>query len=286
MGRQEKGYTPVYSDERSASSLDDVEVELSEARLKQPSRWHKFRLWTLHGILVTAYSTIFVLSMLRGRPSAGVFGQIDCMLNSLETSCLAIGDETHLEVFPIQGPPHGKYTGEPRPEVDQAWKDLLQYNNIRVSDEWVHRWGRDHEAVKLPDGGYLGMLSVFHELHCIKRLYQTLSPDYYFPNATEKEIAINREHNQHCLEVLRMGAACRGDISIITHMWTDKDAQPIVNQTAPHQCVDFNKVMEYSRDNAVDVYQDNYIVHPKFGPSFPHGHSIKPFKEQEMGHHQ
>lgn len=156
-------------------------------------------------------------------------------------------------------------------------------NNIRVSDEWVHRWDREHEAVKLPDGGYLGMLSVFHELHCIvcsargsecvkvanlghqKRLYQTLSPEYYFPNATDKEIAINREHNQHCLEVLRMGAACRGDISIITHMWTDKDAQPIVNQTAPHQCVDFSKVMEYSRDNTVDVYQDNYIVHPKFG---------------------
>lgn len=127
------------------------------------------------------------------------------------------------------------------------------------------------------------MLSVFHELHCIvcsargsecvkvanlghqKRLYQTLSPEYYFPNATDKEIAINREHNQHCLEVLRMGAACRGDISIITHMWTDKDAQPIVNQTAPHQCVDFSKVMEYSRENTVDVYQDNYIVHPKFG---------------------
>jgi len=42
-------------------------------------------------------------------------------------------------------------------------------NNIRVSDAWVHRWGREHEAVKLPDGGYLGMLSVFHELHCIVR---------------------------------------------------------------------------------------------------------------------
>lgn len=40
-------------------------------------------------------------------------------------------------------------------------------NNIRVSEEWVHRWEREHEAVKLPDGGYLGMLSVFHELHCI-----------------------------------------------------------------------------------------------------------------------
>lgn len=43
-------------------------------------------------------------------------------------------------------------------------------NNIRVSDEWVERWGREDEAVQLPDGGYLGMLSVFHELHCIVSL--------------------------------------------------------------------------------------------------------------------
>jgi hypothetical protein len=42
-------------------------------------------------------------------------------------------------------------------------------NNIRVSEEWVKRFRREDEAVHLPDGGYLGMLSVFHELHCIVR---------------------------------------------------------------------------------------------------------------------
>jgi len=67
--------------------------------------------------------------------------------------------------------------------------------NIRIADEWVERWGRKDEAVKLPDGGYLGMLSVMHELHCIKRLYQSLTPEYYFPNATEAELYENREHN-------------------------------------------------------------------------------------------
>ncbi|KAJ0165766.1 hypothetical protein CTA2_10032 [Colletotrichum tanaceti] len=278
MGRHNKEYSPVYSDERSTTSLEDVEIELAAARGRQPSRLSKFGPWALHAAFMIVYTSIFIVSMYQKNTVSGVFSLLDSPPN-------AVGEKTHLEVFPIQGPPHGKYTGQPRPEVDQAWKDLLQYNNIRVSEDWVHRWGREHEAVKLPDGGYLGMLSVFHELHCIKRLYQTLSPDYYFPNATERELATNREHNQHCLEVLRMGAACRGDISIITHMWTDIDAQPIVNQTAPHQCVDFDKVMEYSRDNTVDVYQEDYIVHPKFGPSFPKGNSIKPFKGHEMGHH-
>lgn len=62
-----------------------------------------------------------------------------------------------------------------------------------------------------------------------------------------------------------MGVTCRADVSVITHMWTDRDSQPIVNQTAPHQCVDFSQVIDYSRKHTVDVFQDNYIVHPKFG---------------------
>lgn len=43
-------------------------------------------------------------------------------------------------------------------------------NNIRISDEWIHKYERQNEAVKLPDGGYLGMLNVMHELHCIVRV--------------------------------------------------------------------------------------------------------------------
>ncbi|KAK1537514.1 hypothetical protein CPAR01_07627 [Colletotrichum paranaense] len=248
MGRNHEEYAPVYSDESLASSREAVEAAVAAANIRHTSKLHRFGVWTLHAVLITIYTAIFAVSLLPNRPFSGVFSLIDGPETHYGTAPpKAVGEKTHLEVFPIQGPPHGKYTGEPRPEVDQAWRDLLQYVQ--------------------------------------KRLYQTLSPDYYFPNATKQEIATNREHNQHCLEVLRMGAACRGDISIITHMWTDIDAKPIVNQTAPHQCIDFDKVMDYSRDNTVDVYKDNYIVHPKFGPSFPKGNSIKPFKEQGMGHH-
>ncbi|OAQ60133.1 hypothetical protein VFPPC_14787 [Pochonia chlamydosporia 170] len=271
MVRYEKDYLPVNSEDSLSSNSSDGEYPDILTRSSRRQSWSTY---AFHGVLISIYTTIFIFSTFHSQLKPSIFGLVDSPAN-------VIGDESHLEIFPIQGPPHGKYTGEPRAEVDKAWKDLLQYNNIRVSDDWVERWGRKHEAVKLPDGGYLGMLSVFHELHCIKRLYQSLTPEYYFPNATEKELGINREHNQHCLEVLRMGATCRGDVSIITHMWTDIDAQPIVNQTAPHQCVDFSRVMDYSRRESVDVYQENYIVHPKFGPSFPHGHSIKPFKEQE-----
>ncbi|KAK2616243.1 hypothetical protein QQS21_000878 [Conoideocrella luteorostrata] len=273
MASSEKDYLPVSLEDNLSSNTSESNYDIL-ARPVRRSRWcHPY---IFHALLVSIYTAVFISGILHPQRKLSVFSLVDSPAN-------VAGEGSHLEVFPIQGPPHGKYTGEPRPEVDKAWRDLLQYNNIRVSDDWVERWGRKHEAVKLPDGGYLGMLSVFHELHCIKRLYQSLTPEHYFPNATEKELHTNREHNKHCLEVLRMGAQCRGDVSIITHMWTDIDAQPIVNQTAPHQCIDFDKVIDYSRKESVDVYQENYIVHPKFGPSFPKGHSIKPFKEQEQG---
>ena len=42
--------------------------------------------------------------------------------------------------------------------------------NIRVSaEDLAHFPGREEETVARPDGGYLGTLNVFHELHCIVR---------------------------------------------------------------------------------------------------------------------
>lgn len=44
---------------------------------------------------------------------------------------------------------------------------LAKDNNIRIPDDWIMRFGRAETAVKLPDGGYLGMLTAYHEIHCV-----------------------------------------------------------------------------------------------------------------------
>lgn len=31
----------------------------------------------------------------------------------------------------------------------------------------MHRLGREDEGVHFPDGGYLGMYTVYHHLHCL-----------------------------------------------------------------------------------------------------------------------
>ena len=56
--------------------------------------------------------------------------------------------------------------GEPRPELDKAWHDLLQHNNIRLSEEELHKMNRT--AIELYDGsGYSGQINAYHHLHCL-----------------------------------------------------------------------------------------------------------------------
>lgn len=84
---------------------------------------------------------------------------------------------------------HEPYVGVPRPELEDAWKGLLQSKsslvavrckalirllllsedmNVRLSLEDIKAFDREENAIALPDGsGYLGTLNVYHEIHCI-----------------------------------------------------------------------------------------------------------------------
>ena len=58
------------------------------------------------------------------------------------------------------------FRGEPRPELDQAWRDLIKHANIRISEDELQRINR--KTIELHDGsGYLGQLGVYHHLHCL-----------------------------------------------------------------------------------------------------------------------
>ena len=73
--------------------------------------------------------------------------------------------------------------------------------NIRVSvEDLTHFPGREEETVALPDGGYLGTLNVFHELHCIVGLllpYWTSPP---FPSSSTTNIFIYNTNRSFLLE--------------------------------------------------------------------------------------
>lgn len=59
-----------------------------------------------------------------------------------------------------------KFMGEPRPELDEAWHELLAGTMMRFSDEEMLLAG-NATSIRHKDGGFVGGLGVSHSLHCV-----------------------------------------------------------------------------------------------------------------------
>ncbi|KAH9214068.1 hypothetical protein DL95DRAFT_277392, partial [Leptodontidium sp. 2 PMI_412] len=155
------------------------------------------------------------------------------------------------------------YTGEPSEELEIAWHKLLQNANIRVPEVEIKRLDRLENSVRFTDGsGYFGQMTVFHHLHCIKRIHKFLHVEHYWPNATADELFLLRAHNFHCLDTLRQAIMCHGDTSLITFKWGTKQPVPSANWSTPHTCRSWEALDEWNKERFVDVFQPGLVVHP------------------------
>ncbi|KAL9077675.1 MAG: hypothetical protein Q9161_000047 [Pseudevernia consocians] len=125
---------------------------------------------------------------------------------------------------------------------------------------------RKEQAIALPDGGYFGTLTVFHELHCLKRLHRYMYPSYYFPNLSDQEKEDNRYHNEHCIDMLRQSVMCHGDTTPLTMRWGRTAKMPLANFSSPHECVSWKGINEWAKERSVkEILEPGYLKHPKFG---------------------
>lgn len=70
-------------------------------------------------------------------------------------------------MFRNDASPNSTYAGPPTPERDDAWRRFMLPMGLRVSQDELRR---DHQtSVPLPEGGFLGRLGVYHEIHCLVR---------------------------------------------------------------------------------------------------------------------
>ncbi|KAK1981467.1 hypothetical protein LZ30DRAFT_592653 [Colletotrichum cereale] len=163
------------------------------------------------------------------------------------------------------------YTGQPSPQLDKAWHDLLNDENILLEPEYIRHYGRQDTAVEVPEGGrYIGTLNVYHELHCLKRIHHFMYSDHYFPGLSEHQKELNRLHNEHCIDFLRQSAMCHADIGLITYSWHADQRMPIANATS-HQCVKWDRLAEWTHERAVDMMKPDWLMHPTMGPAYPDG---------------
>ncbi|KAF4878832.1 Cyclochlorotine biosynthesis protein O [Colletotrichum siamense] len=158
------------------------------------------------------------------------------------------------------------YFTEPDAEVDRNWHNILAHQNIRIPKHTMEELGRVDEGIELPGGDYFGSIMVYHHLHCLKNLYHALHPEYYnFSKLTSHEQERLAEHNDHCLHMLREAVMCQGDTTLITMKWNSTGLRPIGNLTSPHECVNWDRLMEWVVPNSFDALADGMLVHPTSG---------------------
>ncbi|KAK4206825.1 hypothetical protein QBC37DRAFT_476789 [Rhypophila decipiens] len=146
-----------------------------------------------------------------------------------------------------------KFMGHPRPELDEAWSELLAGTMMRFSDEELMLAG-NATSIRHKEGGFVGGLGVSHSLHCLKRIKQYLHPEYYYND--DEDMDELWLHLDHCLESLRQQLLCSADVNIYTLRWTPHSkTKPSIQIPQAHACVNWDHLHSWMLGRAAK-YED------------------------------
>lgn len=178
-----------------------------------------------------------------------------------------------LEVRPLDdifGPHESLYRGEPRPELDAAWNDLMEGYMIRIPPrDWAHPPSPNNSLVVINDGSgdHIATPAVLHEIHCVKTIRQFLMPSHY-PETYERfkpeESGKMSVHIDHCLDMLRQSAMCHGDMTLVTYEWWDDLVFPQHPENTPHLCVNWDRLRSWTVDHSIKP-RGSIITNPNTG---------------------
>ncbi|KAM0802734.1 hypothetical protein BDR22DRAFT_842113 [Usnea florida] len=165
------------------------------------------------------------------------------------------------------------YFGDPSAELDQNWIDRLRYSTIRLSHEEFSRYNQS--GILLGDGsGYLATPTAYHDLHCIRFLHETVYPNYYFPNDTEKKQLSRDAHARHCLHTLYHSLTCNADMTIRVMRWHPNSLLPSPVDHE-HECMDWDRIDAWAKERYVNTATPGLLVHPTKGEVFPGGKYVE-----------
>ncbi|KAI1177766.1 hypothetical protein F4777DRAFT_576583 [Nemania sp. FL0916] len=250
----------------TARFLDDVEMP-EKARIEgEPVGWRKHFSSTavvLHGFLIAFYTTIFLFLSYRLGQDATSYDASRVISPAWESI------NYEFKYFADDKVSAKKYFGEPNEEREALWEELLGPPAIRFTPEEIRLQNKpEDKTVQLPDGDYVGVINVFHDLHCLRRVGRMLYPDHYWPNSTSEEKSHNIMHSAHCLDRLRQTIQCQADISVVTFTWGKRTTSPLGNLTTPHECVNWDSLSSWVENRGINVYEPGLLTHPTLGPAY------------------
>ncbi|RDW81842.1 hypothetical protein BP6252_02954 [Coleophoma cylindrospora] len=244
-------------DDSNLSLLDKYPKEKFYSRNRSIFRW-KFFFWILLSVFnATALVINVFIFAVREHSSCAT---------QLATPRLKTHDFTKdaikLEIRPFDDTFNDEtgsvFRGEPRPELNNAWKQLLHGYDTRVpTSVWVPDATENRTLVDIGDGSgdRYATLAVLHELHCIRTLRQYLLPDYYpeiyefFKPDDDEVIGV---HIDHCLDILRQSSMCHADMTLVPYEWWSETPVPQNVINTPHLCANWDSVYNWAEAHRFD----------------------------------
>ncbi|KAI1823340.1 hypothetical protein F4861DRAFT_335712 [Xylaria intraflava] len=190
-------------------------------------------------------------------------------------------DVLQYEERPEWYQPRSPWNQEPSEELDIIWTDLLRALNIRITSaemsylnanktNRVQVTGGDHENDHEYD--YVGVLGVYHHLHCLNNLRRVIHWDYYGPLLTDAKHpeGLSIEHSDHCIDTIRQALMCNANTGVYTSEWDYETHNPSrsLETRSSTTCVRWDSLDSWARERALVPGEYKYIRGP-YDPDRP-----------------
>ncbi|KAK8066275.1 hypothetical protein PG997_013022 [Apiospora hydei] len=165
----------------------------------------------------------------------------------------------------------------PNPESDAIWSEYELTRYFPVTADQIQAMGKDPATVAklededwgLGDDAYVTILDVYHQLHCLNTLRQLAYPEYYSNITHQNSMTTGSEkgegkrkkkkseilaiHVNHCVDMLMQAIQCSGNVNLITMHWVEEQPYPFPDMSVNRQCIDFDKLSTWRKDNTLDM---------------------------------
>ncbi|OAT10641.1 hypothetical protein, variant 2 [Blastomyces gilchristii SLH14081] len=193
-------------------------------------------------------------------------------------------------LFPPPDPDFSRQ--EPSAENDATWEVFEKIRTHVVTRDDIIKLGKDPDTVARFDDEYWGFeqdaymaqLDIFHQIHCLNRLRKAAFATYPGYTPVETEDAYSKiwwVHIGHCVDMLLQNIKCYGNTDMITVAWVGDHGKLWPDFSINHKCRDFDAIMKWNLEHAVDVGKFSRMPLPKDAYLWP-----KPWAdpEAELGH--
>ncbi|KAI1770222.1 hypothetical protein F4818DRAFT_274284 [Hypoxylon cercidicola] len=220
----------------------------------------------IHGFIIVLYTAIYLVLLSFTTHSTSQPSQINTSSHRpLPSREGLLWEERRFPTNIIDNP----FTGEPRPELDEAWHHLLLNDNIRVPKAYLDELNLTSVYTKDGTEG-VASLSVYHSLHCLKKVRHMVFRSHYHENKSGEAMAREAKHVDHCIEYIREALMCQPDLSMVTFRWINNTAQhedksefyPTNFDVSMHRCANWEALDSWTGQRMFNLFQVDLLQRP------------------------